>query len=70
MLTSELASVWVASDGKKFLSEKEAKVHEAQLSIKEQIYDLSQIKEDHINLLNKSIKEKIEWLQKQQQNLK
>ena len=28
MITKELDSVWIASDGKKFLSKKEAKIHE------------------------------------------
>jgi len=28
MITSELATIWFTSDGKKFLSEKEAKLHE------------------------------------------
>ena len=28
MITKELESVWIASDGKKFLSKKEAETHE------------------------------------------
>jgi hypothetical protein len=28
MITKELASVWITSDGKKFLSKKEAETHE------------------------------------------
>ena len=28
MITKELESVWIASDGKKFLSKKEAEIHE------------------------------------------
>ena len=28
MVTSELETVWITSDGKKFLSKKEAKIHE------------------------------------------
>ena len=28
MITKELESVWITSDGKKFLSEKEAETHE------------------------------------------
>ena len=28
MITKELASVWITSDGKKFLSKEEAKTHE------------------------------------------
>ena len=28
MITSELDTVWITSDGKKFVSEKEAKIHE------------------------------------------
>ena len=28
MITTELDTVWIASDGKKFVSEEEAKIHE------------------------------------------
>ena len=28
MITTELDTVWIASDGKKFLSKKEAEIHE------------------------------------------
>ena len=28
MITTELDTVWITSDGKKFVSEKEAKIHE------------------------------------------
>ena len=70
MLTSELAYVWIASDGRKFLSEKEAKIHEATLSVAESIDTWQERKQEHINILNQNIKEKIEWLENQQQNLK
>ena len=70
MLTSELAYVWIASDGRKFLSEKEAKIHETTLSVAESIDTWQERKQEHINILNQNIKEKIEWLENQQQNLK
>ena len=70
MLTSELAYVWITSDGRKFLSEKEAKVHETALSVAGSISTWQENKQKQINILNQDIKEKIEWLENQQQNLK
>ena len=69
MLTSELENVWITSDGKKFLSEKEAKIHEISLSTGESIDYWEELKTQKLESLNKNIKEKIEWLEKLQQNL-
>ena len=70
MLTSELGTVWIASDGQKFLSEKVARLHEISLSTKDVLEEWHEHREEQLNLLNQNIKEKIEWLEKQQQNLK
>ena len=70
MITTELDTVWITSDSKKFLSEKEAKLHEIDLSTVEGLHDWSKHKEEYLNTLNQNIKEKIEWLEKQQQSLK
>ena len=43
MITKELASVWITSDGKKFLSEKEAETHE-QINNKENITWLERLR--------------------------
>ena len=70
MITTELDTVWITSDSKKFLSEKEAKLHEIDLSTVEVLHDWTKHKEEYLNSLNQNIKEKIEWLEKQQQSLK
>ena len=41
MITTELDTVWITSDSKKFLSEKEAKLHEIDLSTVEVLHDWS-----------------------------
>tara|TARA_R100000008_G_C3584893_1_gene171421 strand:- start:1099 stop:1320 length:222 start_codon:yes stop_codon:yes gene_type:complete len=73
MLTRELEHIWITSDGRKFLSEKEAKMHEQEYKIaKEQEYWKERQKEEFIEITQsiKEKKEKIKWLEKQQQNLK
>ena len=61
MLTSELAFVWIASDGRKFLSEKEARVYEDEYNWKEQ--QRQEFKE--ITQSIKEKKEKIRWMERQ-----
>ena len=70
MLTTELESVWIASDGKKFLSQSEAEIHEAKLSTEKDIRYWDKLKKEQEETLRDQIKEKIEWLEKQQQKLK
>ena len=70
MLTSELTTVWITSDGNKYLSEKKANLHEISLSTKDVLSEWSKHREECLKSLNQNIKEKIEWLRKQQQNLK
>ena len=70
MLTSELASIWITSDGRKFFSEKEAKIHESKLSVEVSISEWERVKEEKQENLKDQIKEISEWLERQQQNLK
>jgi hypothetical protein len=45
MITTELETVWITSDGKKFLSEKEAKGHE-QINNKEKLTWLAKLQQN------------------------
>ena len=45
MITTELETVWITSDGKKFLSEKEAETHE-QINNKEKLTWLAKLQQN------------------------